>query len=117
MIKTFYHRAATYSLVAPFLAFALTLFLQASGVPTITQTRSQALVRSIVLGSILLSGAICGIVSLFGIRKHGTSGILWRAIIGLLTFSLLVAAAIPAYIKTRELMRQRYQQLYGQPPP
>jgi Ca2+/H+ antiporter len=62
-------------------------------------------------------GFLAGIVSLFGIRRYGKAGILWKALTGMLIFLVMVALAVPALFKAREKARQRYEQQYGHPPP
>jgi hypothetical protein len=48
-------------------------------------------------------GFLAGVLSLFGIRRYGKSGILWKAATGMLIFLLMVLAAIPALLKAREV--------------
>jgi hypothetical protein len=51
----------------------------------------------ILICLILLAGLVSGVVALFGIRKHGREGILWKSMIGILLivgFSALAATGI-----------------------
>jgi len=62
-------------------------------------------------------GVFAGIIALFGIRRHGAAGILWKAVTGLSIFVVLVLLAIPSCLKAKEISRQRYEQRYGHPMP
>jgi hypothetical protein len=92
------------------------MMLMAARVSNPASTRMSALVTAFILGGIMVLGAALGIVALFGIRRHGRAGILWKSATGLGIFTLLFLAAIPAFLKAREAARQRYEQRYGHPP-
>jgi len=79
--------AAWYCLVAPFAAagFSMPTYIKYSGYEHWQQqsfpTRNDALQ---ILLLVCLSSFVLGIVSLFGIRRHGRSVILWKALAGIL---------------------------------
>lgn len=62
-------------------------------------------------------GIVSGIVALFGIRRHGTVGILWKAVTGLCLFAILIALALPNYLKAVEISNQRLEQSRAHPAP
>jgi hypothetical protein len=62
---------------------AVSIFVHVATIDTPSTTRFEALVPVIFPSLIILSGLIFGIISLFGIRKYGRAGILWRAIAGI----------------------------------
>jgi hypothetical protein len=71
------------------------------------KTRAEAVADVIVTGAVPMLGVIAGIISLFGIRRHGSAGILWKAVSGLAIFLLMILAAIPSVLKARENARIR----------
>ena len=109
--KTFYHQAATCCLLAPVIAIGVNLMITISRGTTPVTSRLEALIPALLLGGIMLLGAISGIVSLFGIPRYGKAGILWKSVTGLVIFTLIFVAAIPAFIRGRDLARRRQQQL------
>ncbi len=115
--NTFYHRAATCCLLAPFVAIGANLALMGARVSQPAPSRMASLIPALILGGIMLLGVVLGILSLFGIRRYGAAGILWKSVTGLSIFLLLLVAAIPAFLKARQVARQRYEQRYGHPPP
>jgi hypothetical protein len=113
--KTFYHQAATYCLLAPFVATGVTIMTNVgSSSPT---TRLELLVSALFQMIIILSGVVFGIISLFGIRRYGKAGILWKAVAGILIVVLFALAAIPNFLYAREKARERHEQMYGHPAP
>ena len=115
--KTFFHHAATYSLLAPFVAVGVNIIIGASRANNPPTTRIETLVTAILLGFIFLSGLVFGIISLFGIGRYGRAGILWKAVIGIFIVVSLFLIAIPNFLRAREIARERYEQQYGHPPP
>ena len=116
--KTFFHRAATFCLWAPLIGILLQVCCWGpgrSGRPN--ETQIEVLADATMAAFVPVIGFLAGVVALFGIRRHGKSGILWKAITGMLIFLLMVLAVIPALLKAREASRQRYEQRYGHPPP
>lgn len=68
-------------------------------------------VTNAVIISILPSlGILSGIISLFGIRRCGSRGILWKAVIGLTVYGLLFLAAVPPFLKSVEAAKHHYVQ-------
>jgi hypothetical protein len=57
-----------------------------------------------------LSGVVAGIISLFGIRRNGRAGILWKAVTGISIVVLLALALVPSVLAARERARQRFEQ-------
>jgi acyl carrier protein len=78
-------------------------------------SRFEAAGNALVLGGIMLAGAVSGVVSLLGIRRYGRAGILGKAVTGLAVFTLTILAAIPSLHRAQELARKRHEQLYAQP--
>jgi hypothetical protein len=116
--RTFFHRAATFCLWAPFIGILLNVFVWVPGQATHPpQTRMDAAANATLTASVPVMGFFAGVVSLFGIRRNGTRGILWKAVVGMLIFVLMILAAVPAFLKSRERARQQYEQRYGHPPP
>ena len=113
--QTFYHHAATCCLLSPFVACGASIVIMAGTGPQ--RSRMDALVVAVLLGFIMLGGIALGIISLFGISKHGRAGILWKAVTGLLIFLFFFLAATPAFLHAKRIARQRYEQQYGHPPP
>lgn len=116
--NTFFHHAATYSVLAPFISVGVTIltFVARAGSPA-PATRAEVLVSGLLSTFIILSGFVFGIVALFGIKRYGTAGILWKAVVGILIFVFLILSAIPPFFHAREKARERYEQMYGHPPP
>lgn len=116
--KTFFHRAATFCLWAPLIGILLNVFCWVPGrAAHPPATRMDALADATVSAFVPVLGFLAGVVSLFGIRRYGRTGILWKALTGMTIFLLMVGAAIPALLKARSAARQQYEQRYGHPPP
>jgi hypothetical protein len=73
--KTFYHQAATCSLLAPFFAIVVNILIMASHGNRLP-TRDEVSVTGMFTSLILLAGFLLGIISLFGLRRYGKKGIL-----------------------------------------
>jgi hypothetical protein len=116
--KTFFHRAAAFCLWAPLIGILLNVLCWVPGRAVHPPaTRMDALADATVSAFVPVLGFLAGIVSLFGIRRYGRTGILWKALTGMTIFLLMIAMAIPALLKARDVARQRYEQRYGHPPP
>ena len=116
--KTFFHHAATFCLWAPLIGILLNVFCWGPGrAARPPQTRIDALADATVSAFVPVMGFLAGVVSLFGIRRYGKAGILWKAVTGMLIFLLMILALIPALLKARGVERERYEQRYGHPPP
>ena len=70
-----------------------------------------AFIAGIASSSIILIGLICGIIALFGIRKHGKKGIRTKALCGIIIPLLLSAVAIPNFmaVRAQAIKNRRYQ--------
>ncbi|HTH49445.1 MAG TPA: hypothetical protein VMB21_18150 [Candidatus Limnocylindria bacterium] len=110
--KTFFHRAATFSLWAPLIGILVNLLMIPGRVAHPPQTRMDALASATLSGFVPVLGFLAGAVALCGIPKYGRAGILWKALTGMLIFLLLIAATIPALLKAREKARTRYEMRY-----
>jgi hypothetical protein len=112
--KTFYHRAATFCLWSPFIGIIITFFGRMSPPP---QTSVEAAANATYNAAVPVLGFIAGIVALSGVKRHGSAGILWKAVTGMSIFLLMVLMAIPSFLKAKEAARQRHEQRYEQLPP
>src|SRR5438128_2210939 len=100
--KSFYHQAATTSAFAPLIAIGLSIASSAGRTGVDPQSRrTVAFIVGIVGTVIMLIGLICGIVALFGIRNHGTKGILGKALFGIIIPLLCTALLIPSFMAAR----------------
>jgi hypothetical protein len=115
--KTLYHRAATFCLWSPFISIVLHILMIPGEVAHPPQTRIDAAVSAAYEAIVPVSGIIAGVISLFGICRHGTAAILWKTVIGLSIFVLMVLLATHDFLKAKEIARQRYEQQYGHPRP
>ena len=107
-----FHQAATASAFAPLIAIALTVFSSAGRTNLDLQSqRPVALIVGIVSSILILIGLICGIVALFGIRRHGKKGILTKALCGIIIPLLLSALAVPNFMAARSqaIKNRQYQ--------
>lgn len=96
--KPFAEKAARFSLCSPFIAFGLAM-LSSMGQAGPRPPKVAAVQGAISL-TLVLAGLIMGFVALAGIRRHGSRGILGRAVVGLTLNGMIVAAmvvAIPLY--------------------
>ena len=80
-------------------------------------TRLEVFVSALFSMIIIFSGVVFGIIALFGMRRYGRTGILWKAVTGILIVVFLALAAVPNFLYAREKARERYEQMYGHPPP
>ena len=104
-----FHQAATASVFAPLIAIGLTVF--SSSIRTGASQRPVALIAGVASLIIILTGLICGIVALLGIRNHGTKGILTKALCGIIIPLLLIALAVPSFIaaRSRAIKNRQYR--------
>lgn len=95
---SFYHKAAKYAVLVLLVAFVINLLAQ-----TTTSKDTDAITRviSLIGGLLFLSAIPAGIIALVGIRKHGCHYLLWRGLVGILVPALLLAMAVPAFLKVR----------------
>ncbi len=80
----FAHRAAKASWVSVAIVFVLGVFSEA------TQIAAAKLLVELIALLLMLAGLALGIAALFGIRQHGTRGILGPAIVGIILNGLLI---------------------------
>lgn len=101
--RTFFHKAATASVLAIPLAILISLGQQ--GLDRNDRAGSLAVAGLSVL--ILLGGVIAGIVALCGIPRHGAKGILVKALVGAVIPIVLIGVAIPLALPAIENARER----------
>lgn len=92
--------AAKYAVVVLLAAFVINLLGQTS---TTKDTGAVTRFISLIGGLLFLSAIPAGIIALVGIRKHGCHYLLWRGLVGVLVPVLLLAMAVPAFLKVRSL--------------
>ncbi len=89
--KTFFHYAATFCLLAPFIGYAVLMCLLGYLATHLPQSHLGAIIH-VVIGEAPLVfgflGFIFGIVALCGIRRHGAGGILGQVLVGFFFFFL-----------------------------
>jgi len=110
--NSIFQQAATASAFAPLIAIGLTVFSSAGRTSLDPQSqRPVALIVGIVSSILILIGLICGIVALFGIRRHGKKGILTKALWGIIIPLLLSGLAIPNFMAARSqaIKNKQYQ--------
>lgn len=101
-----FHQAANFCIWSPLIAIIVNIVTPK--IPVHTQT--DALINAIIAAVLPVAGIIAGIVALFGLRSYGRKGILWKSIIGLLIWVLLVAAAFPVITMVRDKARKINEQ-------
>jgi hypothetical protein len=106
-------QAATFSLVAPFISFAIGIFLP----PQVRGSRIGMIVLGLTSILLIISGLILGIVALAATKRHGRVGIFGKALAGTCINGLLVLsmlASIPALRRASEnakaMQRQHMEQ-------
>jgi hypothetical protein len=62
---------------------------------------------SIAVGVVLISAIPAGVLALAGIRKHGRRGLLWKGLLGAILPAMLIAMAVPAFLKVKNASLQR----------
>ncbi len=50
-----------------------------------------------------VAAMVAGVIALVGVRKHGTTGLLWKGLAGLVVPIALMSMAVPAFQKVREI--------------
>lgn len=105
--STFFHKAANVAIISVPVSLALSM---ASGA-TVTALPAQiapliGFIMSLLCLLLLLIGMGAAVVSLFGIPKHGTRGILVKALCSLLIPVILIALAIPTVLGALERAKQ-----------
>jgi hypothetical protein len=116
--KSIFHTLATFCLASPFIAILLNLLVFGPNeVQHPSHTREEALAQAMQVGLVPLLGILAGIISLFGMIRHGARGILWKAALGLLIYAFLILSAMHTFAKIQEVARKRHEQQLGHPPP
>jgi hypothetical protein len=72
---------------------------------------ASALLFFILLCALLVAGLASGIAALIGILKHGTEGILWKSLIGLLLILIFASLGVSGIVISRAEKR-----VDGKPP-
>lgn len=115
--KSIFHTLATLCLVSPLIAILLNVFVFGPNeAQHPSHTREEALAQATLVGLVPVLGILAGIISLFGMIRHGARGILWKAALGLLIYALLIVSAISTFNKIQEVARKRYEQQHGHSP-
>jgi hypothetical protein len=107
--NSFPKQAATFSVYAPFLSFAIGIFLQ----PLVHGERAAMIILGLLSTLLILVGLILGIVALAATRRHGRTGIFGKAIAGTIINGLLVLlilASIPGMMKAMERAKAMQEQ-------
>lgn len=111
--NTFARQAATFSVIAPFIAMGISVALQ----PQVRGNRWAMIILGLTSVLLIVLGLVFGIVALVATKRHGRHGILGKAIAGtcicgLLTLLMLIS--IPGLIRAAErakaIQRQRMEQ-------
>jgi hypothetical protein len=87
--KNIYQHAATFCLLAPFIGYAITFCTLRYLLTHLPQSRLEAVIHVLLeMAPVIVGclGFVFGIIALFGIRRHGSAGILWKALAGFLIF-------------------------------
>jgi hypothetical protein len=108
--NSFFHQAATASAFAPVIGLGVT-FISVGARSGLNSQSEQtvAFTVGIAVSIIMLMGFICGIIALFGIRKHGTKGILGKSLCGIIVPLLLTGLAVPNFMAARSRAIQNKQ--------
>jgi hypothetical protein len=115
--KNFFHHAATFCLCSPFIAILWNVILvvpsqraSAPVPPGSYDAQINAAANLVLAAFIPLLGIVAGTISLFGIRRQGAAGIVWKTATGLSIYVLLLLLAIPNFIRAKNIANQRYAQ-------
>lgn len=94
MKEPFAKQAAKASLIVPFFCGGIILVTQKIA----EQTPSTNQIIPLICAVLIALGVLLGVLSLFGIRKHGAKGILVPSLVGLLLNGLVVSIAIAGFL-------------------
>lgn len=109
----FAQQAAKASLFAPLIAIVVNLFT----IQIKQDSKSAALIITTTCSLMIIAGLIFGIIALFGIRKHGKTGILWRSILGLLLNGFLIVSALLVFQSLSNIKKKLKTPQYSFSPP
>ena len=107
--NSFPKQAATFSVCAPFLSFAVGIFLQ----PLVRGERAAVIILGLLSTLLIIVGLILGLVALAATKSHGRTGIFGKAIAGTIINGLLVLlmlASIPGIMKATDRAKAVQQQ-------
>jgi hypothetical protein len=90
-----YRMLARYCWLSIPIAMLFNFFFQVGR--TQTPTRADLVAGAILAAIVPVSGVLAGLISFFGIPRHGRRGILWPALIGLFLWGGMTAMAIPTF--------------------
>ncbi len=96
--SSFSHQAAKFSWIAPLIVL---------GLLTVGKQLGGRVIVELVCLLLMVLGLLFGLISLFGIGKHGTRGILAPAIIGILINGLLVLIFASNFMAARAKAQQQ----------
>src|SRR6266540_1637911 len=97
-VKAFPHQAAKASWASAALVFILVAFGRRTGATVVIELIALAL---------MLVGLALGVISLFGIRRHGTKHILAPALVGILINGLLLSIFVTNFLAARARAQHR----------
>ena len=114
-VSSFPRQAATFSMVAPFVAIGISIFLQ----PQLRGNRWGMMILGVTSMLLIVLGLVLGIVALVGTKRHGRQGIFGKAmtgtcICGILTLLMLIS--IPALMKAAQRAKAMQRQRMDQSP-
>src|SRR5882724_5727220 len=95
---SFAHQAAKLSWVCPIIVFLLLTFGRQAGARVIIELLALLLI---------LVGIVFGVIALFGMRTHGSKGILAPAIVGIIINALLLFIFVTNFLAARSRAQQQ----------
>jgi hypothetical protein len=104
--NTAFHQLAKASWVAPLIAMCLSCFAGAAARGN--TDRMVSMILGFVYIVLILGGLVCGIIALCGVKRHGRTGILAPAIVGVVlngVIVLAIVAMIPMVLTARSAVR------------
>jgi len=95
---SFAHQAAKLSWVCPIIVFLLLTFGRQAGARVIIE---------LVALLLIVVGFVFGVIALFGMRTHGSKGILAPAIVGIIINALLLFIFVTNFLAARSRAQQQ----------
>jgi hypothetical protein len=114
--NSFARQAALFSFLAPFIGAGINFL----GHQAVQGNRVGLIILGCIGTLFVFAGFVLGIMALIGTRKHGTRGILGRAIAGICINGIIICLmliAIPGFKRAAELAKEQQQQGMEQQPP
>jgi hypothetical protein len=105
----FARQAASFSVLAPFVGMGINIF----GSQSVQGNRVGMMVLGGTCTLLILAGLGLGVVALIGTKKHGTQGILGKAIAGVCINGILIGFMVIGmfgFIKAAERAKEKQQQ-------